>query len=183
MSIQVRANDNSIHQFPDGTDPRVVQSALSRYNSGLKSVPSSQMAQQFDGLCQMPDGAIHPYTNIGGDYVNTFDSGPPRAPGQIGLAAGVANASAPVLPKRGGIGGGGPSGPVTSPLAKTGRDLTGWKRLGILQPLTGRASIGSALSRVLPAWAGILGYLDFQDYLSAPYCRPLKFAQDEEDSR
>jgi hypothetical protein len=35
MPIRVRAADGSIHQFPDGTNPHVINNTLSRYNASL----------------------------------------------------------------------------------------------------------------------------------------------------
>ncbi len=199
MPLQFTADDNSVHNFPDNTSWPVVHKTMSRYNAWLSQGSSvqpdtqqsaggsdtntAQSALNFDGVCQMPDGSMHPYIDEGAGYVRVYGNGPQDLPGQTGLGVGAARAAMPTLTKRGGIAGGGLSGRVTSPASSAARALTGETRLGALRALTGTGSIGGSLARTLPVLGGILGYFDFMDHYNAPVCRVTLADAKPEESR
>lgn len=84
----------------------------------------------------------------------------PEATG-VGIGAAANRTGMRTVPKRGGIAGGGKSGDVTSPASTVARRLTGGARVRALQPITGTASVGGSIGRVIPGLGTGLMLLDF----------------------
>ena len=66
-----------------------------------------QVAANYDGVCQLPDGSVHPYTEAGGIYGYIYGGGKPGTEGQAGVGAAANGTAMPTRPKPGGIGGAG----------------------------------------------------------------------------
>jgi RHS repeat-associated protein len=113
--------------------------------------------------CQLPNGDIVPYTDLGNGMVGTG-----AAIGQAG-----AETAMPTSSKPGGIAGGGKSGPVTSPASRILRDSAIEGRVGALGGVTGTTSVGGSIGRAIPFWGAALGFFDFMQYMNAPVCVPI----------
>ena len=127
----------------------------------------------YDGLCRLPDGSVHPYTDAGGGYVNIYGGGNPDSSGQAGIGQAANGTAMPTLPKPGGVGGGGPSGKATSPASSAARGLTGDARSGVLRPVTGTGSVGGSIGRTIPFLGVPLMLNDFYQHDTAPDCVPV----------
>ncbi len=133
----------------------------------------------YDGLCRLPDGSVYPYTDAGGGYVDLHGGGNPDTTGHAGIGAAADGTSAPTSPKRGGLGGGGPSGNATSPASRAGRSITGSTRLDGLKPITkaigpsATTSVGGAISRAIPFLAVPSMLNDLYQHDTAPDCVPV----------
>jgi hypothetical protein len=135
-------------------------------------------ADSMPPLCQTEDGRILPYSDIGLGYAAAPDNGPgfPGVGGGVGQA--VSQTAMPTEPKLGGLGGGGPSGPWTSPASVVLRDVTNSAHFGPLRSITGKtASVGGAIGRALPFVGAALtleDYLKMQDAMdNAQSCKPV----------
>lgn len=130
--------------------------------------------------CELPDGKIVPYIDLGDGYVAIPGDATGRSSSEGGVAAGriIADLDQPSLQKRGGLAGGGKSGPVTSPASKILREMTMHARLRFLTQLGFKSpSVGAAIARTIP-FLGILesfiAFLRSSDaYKNAPICRPI----------
>jgi len=127
-------------------------------------------------LCQLPDGQIVPYRDIGlgygmagGGSTNTNGIGTAIAP----LAARIAEKT---VPKPGGIAGGGKSGPWTSPASVVLRNITRGARYAPLSSISGTPSIGGSITGALPFVGAALSLVDYfnmqKAYENAPFCVP-----------
>ena len=89
---------------------------------------------------------------------------PPNCPIDLGLGVGLGSgaleAGQPTLDKPGGVGGGGASGPYTSPASGAGRGIGGGLRYPGLKPIFGTPSVGGAFGRAVPVFGGLLMLLD-----------------------
>jgi RHS repeat-associated protein len=129
-------------------------------------------------VCQLPNGQIVPYVDLGNGYAIVGSGGSPT---DLGIGAGVGNAAnntaMPTVDKPGGIAGGGSSGPVTSPASRVLRDSFGGARFTPLGPVTGTTSVGGAIARLLPIAGTALMAMDAAALLkameSAPVCTPI----------
>ncbi len=142
-------------------------------NSGSHE-PNSAVARAYDGVCQLPDGSLHPYTDTGGGYGLIYGGGNANSNGQGGIGEAANGTTSPTVPKPGGIGGGGKSGPWTSPASTAARALTGNARLNGLESLTGTASVGGSIDRAIPLLGGALMLYDFYQHDTAPSCTPVR---------
>lgn len=127
----------------------------------------------YDGLCRLPDGSVHAYTDAGGGYVNIYGDGNADSSGQAGIGAAANGTAMPTMPKPGEIAGGGRSGPVTSPASSAGRGLTGGARSDALKPITGTSSVGGSIGRAIPFLGVPLMLDDFYQHQTAPDCVPV----------
>ena len=171
--------DRAMRRAIGGTD------GASGENSGRSfETPMSPTSMKLVGasrpltFCQLPNGQIVPYTDLGNGFAlidgdeNGTDLG-------AGVAAGNAlNGTAmPTVNKPGGLAGGGRSGPVTSPASGILRNLTGRAHYGPLGRIGTTASVGGAAGRMLPGIGTGLMAIDAAELLKAmadaPFCRPM----------
>ena len=132
-----------------------------------------QVAAAYDGVCRLPDGSLHPYADAGGGYGVIYGGGNANTNGQAGIGAAANSTAMPTEPKPGGVGGGGKSGPVTSPASAAARDLTGRAKLQGLEPVTGTTSVGGSLARSIPILTLPSMLYDFYEHDTAPVCTPI----------
>jgi RHS repeat-associated protein len=171
-------------RLPQFTIPSF-QSLVSSYLSGLLDrlpniviSPAEAATSDTNGTgnqkyCQMADGSIHPYQDVGGGQILVGSGDTNTAGTAVGNA--VNNSAMPTVTKSGGISGGGLSGRVTSPASGAARGLTGNARIGAIRELTGTSSIGGSIGRALPVLGTALMALDFAEATSSaePVCTPI----------
>jgi hypothetical protein len=139
-----------------------------------KSGPSgtdTKVAAAYDGVCQLPDGSVHPYTDMGDGFGFIYGGG--NTNGQAGVGAAANSTAMPTQPKPGGVGGGGASGRATAPASSAARGLTGRARMGELKPLTGTSSVGGSIARSIPFLAVPSMLYDFYEDDTASVCTPV----------
>ena len=149
------------------------QSLASEPVNATGGAQNQKVAAAYDGLCRLPDGSVHAYTDAGGGYVNIYGGGNPDSSGQAGIGQAADGTAMPTLPKPGGVGGGGPSGKATSPASSAARGLTGGARSGALRPVTGTGSVGGSIGRAIPFLGVPLMLNDFYQHDTAPNCVPV----------
>lgn len=128
--------------------------------------------------CQLPDGRIVPYSDLGLGYAKVQEGGVGSNLGAgVGAGHAGANANWPTEEKPGGLAGGGKSGPYTSTLSRVLRNITDSARFTPLRPLTGTASVGGSIAKAFPVIGGGLMLLDYlkakDDFENAPICKPV----------
>lgn len=128
--------------------------------------------------CELPDGRMVPYTDVGFGYAAVADGGTATDAGAgVGVGHAVAGMNWPNESKDGGLAAGGKSGKVTSSASRILRDATDSAKFAPLRPITGTASIGGSLARALPVVGSgmmLMDYLRTKDELEeAPVCKPL----------
>ncbi|HKU64421.1 MAG TPA: hypothetical protein VJQ06_05135 [Rhizomicrobium sp.] len=135
--------------------------------------PYQRMSAAYDGVCRLPDGSLHPYVDTGDGYANIYGAGNLNTNGQMGLGSTAGNGAEPTLAKPGGVGGGGKSGKFTSRASSAARNFTGRAKFGLLEPITGTASIGGSIARSIPMLGGALMLSDWLEHYYAPVCTPI----------
>ena len=135
-----------------------------------ESATIHKAAAVYDGVCRLPDGSDHPYVDTGGGFGEIYGAGNPNTNGQFGVGEAANGTTAPISPKRGGLGGGGKSGLATSPASRAARGLTGSARLPELGRISPTISVGGTIGRVIPLLGAPMMWLDVLEHQSAPNC-------------
>lgn len=139
---------------------------------------SSKESSSGQRYCELPDGRMVPYTDVGFGYAEVADGGTITDVGAgVGAGHAVAGMNWPNESKDGGLAAGGKSGKVTSSASRILRDATDSAKFAPLRPITGTASVGGSLARALPVIRSgmmLMDYLRTKDELEeAPVCKPL----------
>lgn len=163
-------------------DDDLAHRILSHYRPA--SIPHGCQAGDMVGrevrYCQLPDGRIVPYIDLGDGYAAIPADAAGHSAQGTGFAAGrlLTEQGMPTFDKPGGIAGGGASGPVTSPASRALRELTGQARLQLLRSFgSPAASVGGSIARMFPYLGVLESFLGFlrssAAYESAPVCKPI----------
>ncbi len=127
-----------------------------------------------DGYCKLPDGSVHPFQFVGDGNVIVFQGNQSGdVPNQVGLGNAGNSLSMPTVDKPGGVGGGGLSGPVTSPASTVARVATRRARIGALKTITGTSSLGGSIDKIIPFIGSFLMLFDGFANPHGEYCAPL----------
>ena len=203
MALQGRGGDTEVAHvtvgeivLPKALQTRAVIEALGRaageagislahlrVGSGRNSInPHTGQPEFFDassdqGYCQLPDGRIVPSSDLGFGYAAVVDGGVGSDLGAgVGAGHAGANSNWPTEEKPGGLAGGGKSGPYTSALSRTLRNMTDSARFRPLGPFAGNVSVGRSIAEAFPVIGGGLMLLDYlktmNDLENAPICKP-----------
>ena len=139
---------------------------------------SSKDSSSSKRYCELPDGRMVPYKDVGFGYGTVPNGGVPTDMGAgVGAGHAAAGMNWPNESKDGGLAAGGKSGKVTSSASRILRDVTDSAKFAPLRPITGTASVGGSLARALPVIGSgmmLMDYLRTRDELEeAPICKPL----------
>lgn len=203
MALQGRGGDTEVAHvsvgeivLPSALQTRAVIEALSRaagdagiplnrlrVGSGRNSInpqtgqPEFSETSAAQNYCQLPDGRIVPYSDLGFGYVQVQDGGANSdLGGGVGVGHAGANSNWSTEEKPGGLAGGGKTGPHTSALSRTLRNMTDSARFRPLGPLAGNVSVGRSIAEAFPVIGSGLMLLDYlktrDDFENAPICKP-----------
>jgi hypothetical protein len=149
----------------------IAESGPSSSPPDLRQPQGDRSDSQFLPLCQLPNGEIVSYQDMG----NGFGLVAGGVNGGLGLGIGRAatDMQMPTESKPGGLAGGGRSGKVTSPASRVLRQVTGYARYAPSRRLSGTASVGGSMAKALPFWGSIPSFLDYIEMQNAPTCTPV----------
>lgn len=109
------------------------------------------------GYCELPDGTIVSYTDLGGGFIQV-NGGNTASELGTGLGPAVNQTTMPTISKSGGVGGGGRTGPFTSPASTIYR---GGSTTRLPVPIMGTTNMGGAFARTIPYLGTFLMFIDY----------------------